>query len=283
MSQLAAAIQALQSLNYDELRDLRDCIDYRLYGHAPRHGRPPSIEVLYEELEQGITISPNLLSAFQAMAGLPADAGESDDLEALRGMVETLADALAPQEQRRSGKGYITTRTIPRLKWNPGKGLWEIRTYGPYAYLRRWATGGNRDHKRRILKSYYLGKDIALLYLAGKLSTDIIIEAFETGKLDTLQKNARKYARRLPDEVRLIYEPPAIEFDPAPQLLEYIEFGDLTASDLTKIYSTSVLEGIVKGWISHQDVYEHYASGTLDMLKAAITQRLDIQSKADEE
>lgn len=40
-------------------------------------------------------------------------------------------------------------------------GEWTTIVYfGPYAYLRIWATGGDWEHDRKITRSKYLGKDI---------------------------------------------------------------------------------------------------------------------------
>lgn len=276
---LADAISALRSLNYDDLRDLNDCIQFVMTGHAPRQGRPPSVDTLFLNLYNSSRHFSSLANAFHAMIALPNLPNSDRDLQALAQMVDTLLDALRPQEKRRDGRGYITIRYIPRLKYNRQTEHWEVKTYGPYGYLRRWATGGGHDRKRQILKSYYLGKEIALLYLAGKLKAAVIIEAYETGKIQTLQKNARKHVGRISKKERLMHEPPTIEFDPSPQFMNLIRSGQLKLNDIARIYSTAILEGLVRGWVNHTDIYEHYSAGTLDMLKAALTQRLDAEAK----
>lgn len=71
-------------------------------------------------------------------------------------------DALSPIEGRRNGNGCIELRYFERGG----------RRYGPYAYLRVWQTGGDKDRRGSRLKSYYLGKDFANRYIDGLAGID---------------------------------------------------------------------------------------------------------------
>src|SRR5260221_6885191 len=134
----------LGDLSFDEMEILRDFIKERLGFRVIRHGLPPLSEAyLSQPLESVLGLLP-LLS--------------DDDLDALLDIVILLCRALMPKEGLRHGRGTLEAKMIPRPKLVDGE--WTIAYFGPYAYLRVWATGGDWDHDRKIPRSKYLGKAI---------------------------------------------------------------------------------------------------------------------------
>src|SRR5258707_9607709 len=118
--------KTLGDLSFDEMEVLRDFIKERLGNKVNRHGLPPLGEVyLSPQLEHILQILP-LLS--------------EEDLRALLDIVALLCRALMPKESLRRGRGTLEVKMIPLPKIVDGE--LTIVHFGPYAYLRIWATGG---------------------------------------------------------------------------------------------------------------------------------------------
>jgi hypothetical protein len=134
----------LGDLSFDEMEVLRDFIKERLGYKVVRHGLPPLDEIyLSLPLERIRELLPLLTE---------------DDLRGLLDIVVLLCRALIPRESVRRGRGTLEAKMIPRPKLVDGE--WTVVYFGPYAYLRIWATGGDWDHNRKIPRSKYLGKVI---------------------------------------------------------------------------------------------------------------------------
>ena len=83
--------------------------------------------------------------------------------------------ALMPKESLRHGRGTLEVKMIPRPKIVDGE--LTIIYFGPYAYLRIWATGGEWEHDRKIPRSKYLGKAIGQTY--SRLWTTIQLREYQ--------------------------------------------------------------------------------------------------------
>ena len=166
----------LGDLSFDEMETLRDFIKERLGYKVVRHGLPPLGEVcLSPQLEHILSLLPLL---------------RNDDLHALLDIVVLLCRALMPQESLRHGRGTLEAKMIPRLKIVDGE--WAIVYFGPYAYLRIWATGGDWDRHRKIPRSKYLGKAIGqAIYKQPpevvEAVKEHILAAIERGQLDVVK------------------------------------------------------------------------------------------------
>jgi hypothetical protein len=202
---LKTAVRAILPLSHDELLNLFEFLaherheenkDYRT-GFTPRRGKMPPGEAL--------------------AVIMPVAMGAKDDRLFIDEIVRTLVEALQPVENRtrKADGGHIQTKWIPRnvleLETDAeGKVIAAhvVRRYfGPYLYLRRWATAGDRDKRKSRLKNYYIGrKDLAVHFEALKMSdpdaaaalADEIIAAWEADQdsdeptaLDAMNKDAR--------------------------------------------------------------------------------------------
>jgi hypothetical protein len=182
--ELATALSELQRLSYDDLTNFVDLADDAL-GVKRVAGR-----------RKGKTPLDRLPAGDERQAWYAARRLSKDDLRIVRDMAATLRDALKPQEKRRrdeSGqavaRGYVQVKYITRPVLNRDTGEVELKTFGPYLYLRVWATGGNRDRQGKRLKNRYIGmKTLAAAFEAGHVTGDDIIDAYEAGTLPDLQK-----------------------------------------------------------------------------------------------
>lgn len=279
---LARVIRHAAILEYDDLRDLSDALTYYMQTldpdrkrppNVPRHGRPPTAKALYHHLIGVAQSAPDrspLVAAFAATLEAVPAAHALDDLRAVHMMVAALIRALAPQEKRRDGRGYIETRYMPRLKYNVDTDEWTVVYFGPYAYLRRWATGGGRDRKRDTLKSHYLGKDVAVSYLSGVLTLDDILAAFEAGTLDALKADAQEADLPDPDD-----KPADQPFNLHPTLRDAIDEKQINAGDLNRMFSEAVLSALDAGLIDQEAVLVAYLEGEITAFKRGVQGLLD--------
>jgi hypothetical protein len=168
--------KTLGNLSFDEMELLRDFIKGQLGHKVIRHGLPPlDAAYLSPKLERVIELLPRLCE---------------DDLKALLDIVALLCRALMPQESLRRGRGTLEAKMIPRPKIVDGE--LTVVYFGPYAYLRIWATGGDWDHTRKIPKSKYLGKAIGqAIYNQPPEVVEVVkkrvLAALEQGKLETVK------------------------------------------------------------------------------------------------
>lgn len=291
-SALGRAIRYAAALDYDHLRDLLDVLHYRVQlldpdddrtPNVPRHGRPPATNVLYRDLvTQAENARPerasDLVRAFSAALEVTTDVDGLPDLQALSAMVGALLQALSPEEQRRQGRGYIDMRYIPRLRFDRDTNRFIVVHYGPYAYLRRWATGGGRSRRRHTLKSHYLGKDIALCVINGVMSEAQLIDAFEANRLDQLKEEASETAADLPypDDA-----PEARPFVLEDVIRDALDAGTITDDDLSRMFNDVVLDGLEAGLTTQATVLDAYVNDDLRSLKAFLKRRQrKLQDKA---
>jgi hypothetical protein len=65
------------------------------------------------------------------------------------------------------------------------------KVYGPSAYLWYWATGGGRDGSKQVIKSLYLGKEIALAIQCqpdmAKTIKERVLQAINIDNLENLK------------------------------------------------------------------------------------------------
>jgi hypothetical protein len=166
----------LGDLPFDEMEMLRDFIKERLGYKVIRYGLPPLTEVyLSPPLERILDLLPRLTE---------------DDLRALLDIVALLCRALMPKESLRHGRGTLEAKMIPRPKLVDGE--WTIVYFGPYAYLRIWATGGDWNHDRKIPRSKYLGKVIGQAIYnqppeVVEAVKERVLAAMERGQLETVK------------------------------------------------------------------------------------------------
>lgn len=181
--ELAAALSELQHLSFDDLTNFVDLADDAL-GVKRVAGR-----------RRGKTPLDHLPTGAESQAWYAARRLSKADLQIVRDMAATLRDALKPQEKRRRNetgqavaRGYVQVKYITRPVLNLDTGEIEDKTFGPYLYLRVWATGGNRDRQGKRLKSKYIGmRTLAAAFEAGHVTGDEIIDAYEAGTLADLQ------------------------------------------------------------------------------------------------
>lgn len=160
---LLAVHKAIESLGYDDLWTLRDFLQNNYLGKkVRRHGLTP--------LNQ-IALTVQMKKILEQCASL-----SNDQLSLLFVHVSSLHQALAPIGSRRGGGGDIELKMIGRWKLVVSKGRLEVVRvyYGPYAYLRLWATGGDRDRKRKSLQSIYLGKAVAAILSRDDIDQDAV-------------------------------------------------------------------------------------------------------------
>jgi hypothetical protein len=69
------------------------------------------------------------------------------------------------------------------------------KAYGPFAYLRYWTTGGSWDASKQVIKSLYLGKEIALAIQRqpdmAKTIKARVLQAINTDNLEYLKAELR--------------------------------------------------------------------------------------------
>lgn len=179
---LLAVHKAIESLSYDDLWTLRDFLQNNYLGKkVRRHGLTP--------LNQ-IALTVQMKKILEQCASL-----SNDELSLLFAHVSSLHQALAPIGSRRGGGGDIELKMIGRWKLVVSKGRLEVVRvyYGPYAYLRLWATGGDRDRKRKSLQSIYMGKAVAAILSRDDIDQDAakkeIIAAYYDGTFwDVIRK-----------------------------------------------------------------------------------------------
>jgi hypothetical protein len=166
----------LGDLSFDEMEELRDFIKERLGYKVVRHGLPPLDEIyLSLPLARILELLPSLTE---------------DDLRGLLDIVVLLCRALMPKESLRRGRGTLEAKMIPRPKLVDGE--WTVVYFGPYAYLRIWATGGDWDHNRKIPRSKYLGKVIGQAIYnqppeVVEAVKERVLAALERGQLETVK------------------------------------------------------------------------------------------------
>lgn len=172
---LAYVQESLDGLSFDDLHLLRDFLKKQLGEKVVRYGLPA--------IEQSLR-SANLDRLLEKIPSL-SDA----DKRALLKVIEMLCRALEPQKGRRGGTGSIEIKRIKRGG----------REYGPFAYLRYWATGGDWNGTKRVIKSMYLGKEIALA-IEGKTEAvaqgikEQVLRAIESGTLEQLKDALRQHS-----------------------------------------------------------------------------------------
>ena len=106
-----------------------------------------------------------------------SEALDDDERGLLLEVVDELREALSPKKPdyglsedyraRENLQGYVMYKYVPRKKRvvttddETGESSEEEETvyYGPYAYLRYWKVGGDRDKKRKKLGAEYLGRN----------------------------------------------------------------------------------------------------------------------------
>jgi hypothetical protein len=197
---LTAALLLLPSLSFDELELLRDFTRMALEEKVRRHGLPRLDEV---------TLSPALAEAIDAMTGIKKES----ERKTLLSMIRELHTKLMPQEGRRSGEGYIELKWIckpffyARVEESytgekfyfpqfPGVPFGKFRNcYGPYAYVRVWATGGDYGGTAKKLKSKYIGKWAAEMILAGQLTKSELLALYREPSDLGMQERSRKLRR----------------------------------------------------------------------------------------
>jgi hypothetical protein len=116
---LAHVQEGLDNLSLDELYLLCNFVRSQLGESATKHRRPA---------HQTSLSTGNLVHLLEKVPFL-----SDSDKRALLKVVTLLCKALEPQKGRRGGMSSIELKTIKR----GGK------EYGPFAYLRYWATGGS--------------------------------------------------------------------------------------------------------------------------------------------
>jgi hypothetical protein len=177
LAEIQQADAALRQLSVDELRDLIDLIRNRLGEKVRRHGRARLSQIRVSEALQG---------SLDTLIPLT-----EEELKIVLEHARTVYDALAPAAAARGGQGDIELKSFTRMVWNPDTKSSEERTYGPYAYIRLWATGGGRDRKRTVLKSIYVGKEIAAAKLRGWVTDEEVLKAYHDGTLPILTEKLK--------------------------------------------------------------------------------------------
>jgi len=155
-------ITELSSKTFDQLTDLLDYIAYaeatnELAKHdalARRRGKDSMQTLSYRmQRDQAYQLYRKLSHADKATAKQTAT---------------VLQQALAPQLRRRNANGVIQLKYKINWLFDPISGAPIIdeetgyhkrKDFGPYLYLRLWATGGNRDKQSKRFKSFYIGGD----------------------------------------------------------------------------------------------------------------------------
>jgi hypothetical protein len=154
-SDLKKAIELSGKLELDEVVDLIDIAESWLGEHVDhrRKGKTPLGK---------IEPSPELGAAL-------AEAGRLSRYERdlLIALCKLLRDSLSPIERRRINpetglpiaEGTVVVKYIRRLvlvSLDPIDFDW--KAFGPYLYLRVWATGGGLNKRKKRLKNYYIGR-----------------------------------------------------------------------------------------------------------------------------
>ena len=208
MSRLIDALKTLHTLTYDELTDLIDLLRDQHDDRPPaRHGKPPLNAIIPGGWRPDPDGNPDRTTPparveLRTAWGIAADL-DDDDAHALIEQAALVRDALAPRTQRQRdddgqpvARGTLQTKKINRtVKETDAAGNIHFvrRAFGPYLYLRIWATGGGKNRDQRRLKNIYLGCKT----LAHDLDTldgddraalvEDILTAYENGGVDAVR------------------------------------------------------------------------------------------------
>jgi hypothetical protein len=154
--------ELLARMPYDALHDWIDYVEYMLIYTDPKTDKYARRDVRLRR--RGKTAMDKLypdgigLQAFHLV--------EDSKASAINGVAiaRALAAALAPQIARRGAAGSIQIkyRYVPQfhLDGTPvldDDGNQVIKVFGPYLYLRVWATGGDQARRKSRVKSVYIG------------------------------------------------------------------------------------------------------------------------------
>lgn len=156
---LTEFLQQLQLLTYDDLIDLIDLVEDGFMGvkkvSSRRRGKTPLDKII---------LTGSSKSAYQLFAGLKAPDRRAGLIvaKALRDTKNLKTKKRRKADGQALAKGSIVLKTVRRMVMvskDPVRFDWVY--FGPYLYLRLWATGGEYDPVRREyqkrLKSYYIG------------------------------------------------------------------------------------------------------------------------------
>lgn len=209
MTDLKDALKTLHALTYDELTDLIDLLrNVHDETRPPRHGKPPLEDIIaggwYPDPDgdpdrKTPPARPELRNAWNIAVDLA-----QDDAHALIEQASLVRDALAPRTKRQRNaagetvaRGTLQTKIIRRNVIETDKDGGNPRAvrkaFGPYLYLRMWATGGGKNRDQRRLKNVYLGcKRLAddLNILDGDehaALVDDILTAYESGGVEAVR------------------------------------------------------------------------------------------------
>lgn len=161
----------LGRLSYDELNVLYYLLKSWMNLLYDKRGKPL--------LEKAVSDNPDLQHFVHTL--LDTDLDEESLLLILQS-VALLRDALAPVPYIRGGEGHV------QLKF--------IRGRGPYAYLRVWASGGDWDRKKSILRNVYLGKDLATAIVRGIITEKEVLEAFHDDRIDEMKEEIKQRLKK---------------------------------------------------------------------------------------
>lgn len=269
-SPLARAMRYTSSLKYDDLRALLSCIHFRqvkmglVVESDMTAERYAQLQADAESTDIQSQETNTLLAAFAAMTKV-----DDQDLGALAGMIQTLADALQPDEPREDERGYLELRWVPRLRWNLKEGIARV-WYGPYAYLRHRNANNNRD----VYKLHYLGRDIADLYSVGQLALDEIIKAHENSTMKKLKKRAKEQVADIPDDKLPDPPQPPAAFELHAGFIGMVNENKLKRYEVVKLYTPLILNALESGVIKQDDLYNAYRAGSWDDLKRDLKREL---------
>src|SRR5574341_802777 len=212
---LGTALAALDTLSTRELEDLLDALEDRL-GYEVAHRRSGKRPLDAVETEA----SAPLLAVLEM-----ADDLNETDLTTLIQTARLLRQALQPVEQRKKrvdketgegqpvARGTVQIKRIRRQIVNSGTGEREWRLYGPYLYIRTFASGGGRRTDETRLNNTYLGRQLLAELFEElpqrsperKALTLDILEGYKNGTLDEVY--ARWATRRASLPVHPAAEP----------------------------------------------------------------------------
>jgi hypothetical protein len=213
-------IAQIKTASHDEIEDLIDAVEY---AQADSQGNAEALRDIRRR-RRGKRTTNNISSPIISETIEMCTVLETEQIDTLLQSAKLVAEALKPIPGRRGGEGFLQVKVFRRYKkdkaGNPildERGLPKYTEYGPYLYLRRWLTGGDRDNKKQQLSSLYIGGQVSegerLEYPYKHLAKRLQESYAKQGKRQVRTALTEKVESKIMDCIDLTTEPPTINHE----------------------------------------------------------------------
>jgi hypothetical protein len=194
MRPMEDVLKRVQSLGLDQLDAFRDITKLLQGFEVKRHGKQPLTLLL--------AMNPDLRECLKLAQRL-----SMHDLRHLEIVVDGLYKAndakthirgggINTKKGRNTGYGWLEWKSFTRIRLvvdpvtkNPG---FEEVVVGPYLYWRMIASRGDKNKKRRIMRSVYLGKSVAHALESEFITEEDIKKAALSGTIEQLKERCKE-------------------------------------------------------------------------------------------